>query len=153
VRDKFFGTREGADPSQPGNFIYGELERNYLKYAAGFDFTFYSADLSVQMQQQRILSYSPTIIQREYDTVLSLFGRKPFLNDRLVPSILVLYFMVDNDYLLRPKLEYGLTDHLKVSGGLDLMAGEIGGPLPGEFHFVGYFKNESRAEFDLTYSF
>lgn len=153
VRDKYFGTREGVDPSNPGNFIYGELMRNYLKYAVGIDFTFYSADLSVQMQQQKILNYKPVIIQREYDTVLSFFGRKPFLNDRLVPSLLLLYFMVDNDYLVRPKLEYSLTDRLKLSAGLDLMAGEIGGPLPGEFHFVGYFKNESRAELDITYSF
>ncbi|MBI3752482.1 MAG: hypothetical protein HY266_00305, partial [Deltaproteobacteria bacterium] len=108
---------------------------------------------SVQMQQQKILRYDSTIIQREYDTVLSFFGRKPFLNDRLVPSLLALYFMVDNDTLLRPKVEYNLTDHLKLSTGLDLMIGDIGGPLPGEFHFVGFFKNESRFEFDVTYSF
>jgi hypothetical protein len=154
VADKYFGTLVGADPANPGQFIYGELMRNYLKYAVGLDFTFYSADISLSAQQQKILGYDSTTIQREYDTVLSFFGRKPFLNDRLIPSILVLYFLVDNDYLLRPKIEYSLTDHLKISGGLDLMVGPIAwGPLPGEFTFVGYFSNESRAEFDITYSF
>jgi hypothetical protein len=153
VRDKYFGTKLGVDPAVPGQFIYGEIKRNYIKYAAGADFTVYSADLSLSVQQQKILNYDPNIIQREYDTVLSLFARKPFLNDRLIPSVLVLYFLVDNDYLLRPKIEYGLTDRLKLSFGLDLMVGDIGGPLPGEFTFVGFFKNESRAEFDLTYSF
>jgi hypothetical protein len=154
VFDKYFGTLVGVDPNDPTNFIYGELKRNYVKYAAGVDFTFYSADISLSAQQQKILNYDPSIIQREYDTVLSFFGRKAFVNDRLVPSFLALYFLVDNDYLLRPKIEYGLTDHLKASLGFDLMVGDIAwGPLPGEFTFVGYFKNESRAEFDLTYSF
>ncbi|MBI3593986.1 MAG: hypothetical protein HY200_03445 [Nitrospirae bacterium] len=154
VRDKFFGTLVGVDPATPGNFIFGELQRNYLKYALGIDFTFYSADISLSGQQQKILSYDSSIIQREYDTVLSFFGRKPFLNDRLVPSMLLLYFLVDNDYLVRPKIEYSLTDHFKLSGSLDLMVGDIAyGPLPGQFTFVGYFKNESRAEFDLIYSF
>ncbi|MHB8483157.1 MAG: DUF1302 family protein, partial [Nitrospiria bacterium] len=154
VLDKYFGTLVGADPSNPGQFIFGELQKNYLKYALGIDFTFYSADISLSMQQQKILDYDPLIIQREYDTVLSFFGRKPFLNDRLVPSVLVLYFLVDNDYLLRPKIEYAMTDHWKLTAGLDLMVGDIAwGPLPGEFTFVGFFKNESRAEFDITYGF
>ncbi|MFI5303939.1 MAG: DUF1302 family protein [Nitrospiria bacterium] len=154
VLDKYFGTLVGVDPTVPGQFIFGELKRNYIKYATGLDFTFYSADISLSAQQQHILQYDPSILQREYDTVLSFFGRKPFLNDRLVPSVLILYFLVDNDYLIRPKLEYSLTDHLKVSFGLDLMVGPIAwGDLPGEFTFVGYFSNESRAEFDITYSF
>ncbi|MBI3605763.1 MAG: hypothetical protein HY202_07045 [Nitrospirae bacterium] len=153
VRDKYFGTLLGVDPADPAQFFYGEIKRNYLKYAVGADFTLYSADISLSMQQQKILNYDPNIIQREYDTVLSLFARKPLRNDRLVPSILVLYFLVDNDYLVRPKIEYGLTDRFKLSFGLDLMVGDIGGPMPGEFTFVGFFKNESRMEFDLTYSF
>ncbi|HXN05618.1 MAG TPA: DUF1302 family protein, partial [Nitrospiria bacterium] len=153
VFDKYFGTLLGVDPANPASFIMGETMKNYVKYAAGIDINLFSTDLSFGMQQQKILNYDSNIIMREYETVLSFFGRRPFLNDRLTPSVLALYFMVDNDTLLRPKIEYRMTDRLKLSAGLDMMIGSIGGPLPGNFHFIGFFKNESRVEFDVTYGF
>ena len=61
--------------------------------------------------------------------------------------------------LARPRMEYAVTERVKLSTGFDLLRGSISDakpgeePLPGQFHFVGFFKNNSRVYFELQYSF
>jgi hypothetical protein len=56
-------------------------------------------------------------------------------------------------------MEYAVTERVKLSTGVDILRGNISDakpgqePTPGQFHFVGFFKNHSRVYFELQYSF
>jgi hypothetical protein len=161
VRGKMFGTRFGRfnpvtglpDGQEELTLTLGELKRDYWKYALSVDWRLLGADLSLQVQQQYILGYQSEIIQDRIDTVWGLFIRREFFYGRLLLEMLTIYFVNDRDLLIRPKATYQINDAFKVAVGADIFHGEIGGPLPGEFHFVGFFKNNDRIYVELTYSF
>jgi hypothetical protein len=162
VDGKVFGQRVGSftipNTSVQG-VVIGEAQRDYVKYAVGIDTTLWGVDLSGQILQQYILDYQPDIIQDEIDTVVGFFIRKTLLSNALTAQALNLYFINDNEWLVRPRLGYNFTDQVKLSFGADILLGTIsdvapnGVALPGEFHFVGFFKNNSRVYTEIQYSF
>ncbi len=162
VFDKIFGVRIESLPGPGGGQAQtslGEIDKDYIKYAIGLDTTLWGTDISGQILQQHILGYQTDIIQDEFDTVLGLFLRKPLLSNALTAQVLTLHFINDREWLIRPKLQYRLTDQVKFSFGADLLLGTIadlgpdGAGLPGEFHFVGFFRNNSRVYTEIQYSF
>ena len=152
ITDKFFGFRFGniTDLQQQ---TLGEAQKDFVKYATGLDWTFQGADLSVSFIQSYIIDWEPQLIQDEFDTVLAFFGRKECFHSTMVSQLLALYFVNDTDWLVRPKLDYRLTDRVKLATGADIIIGDIGGPLPGEFNFVGFFRNNTRVFFEIAYGF
>jgi hypothetical protein len=161
VQDKFWGTRlSGTDPAT-GNprVTLGEAQSDLFKYAVGVDFTFMTAECSFQVLQHRILDWVPEMIPDRIDTVYGAFVRKGVLHDRMVLQMLALFFQNDTEWLVRPRMEYAVTETLKLSAGMDYLRGSISDskpgevPLPGQFHFVGFFKNNSRFYTELQYSF
>jgi hypothetical protein len=149
VKGKNFGTRFGDVLTTP----MGETEKDFVKYAFGFDLYALGMDISPALIQQYILSYDETIIQDKLDTVAALFLRKEFIHNVWTANLLLLYFFNDNDWLIRPRTMYNITDRLRLSFGLDIFEGSIGTGLPGEFHFIGFFNNNDRIFWDITYSF
>ncbi|MFZ5874861.1 MAG: DUF1302 family protein [Nitrospirota bacterium] len=159
VQDKFYGTRLSQTDGGEITLTLGEAKSDLFKYAVGVDFTCLGAECSFQVLQHRILDWIPTMIPDEIDTVYGAFFRKGVLHDRLVLQMLALFFQNDTEWLVRPRAEYAVTETLKLSAGLDYMRGSISDsdpgevPLPGQFHFVGFFKNNSRLYTELQYSF
>jgi len=155
---KKFGTRFGRFNPVLGQFEvegegFGELTRDYLKYGAGTDFGLLGAQVSLMAQQQFIIDHQPEVIADEFDTVLSAFFRKTFLSERLAFETLVLYFINDEEFLIRPKITRRIKSNVILTFGADIFEGEIGGPLPGEFNFVGFFKNNDRIYVEVSYGF
>lgn len=161
VDGKVFGLRINTTGtgSNPETVTLGEIQRDYFKYAVGLDTTLWRTDVSGQVLQAYIPDYQPNIIVDQVDTVLGLFLRRNLFSNSLTAQILNLYFINDQEWLLRPRLDYSLTDQLKLSFGADIPIGTIAdtGPgqalLPGEFHFVGFFTNNKRVFTALQYSF
>lgn len=149
VDGKVFGARFGDGVLANA----GEVQRDYIKYALGMDLYFLGIDISPAAIQQYILGYQKEIIQDKIDTVGALFIRKEFIHNVWSANLLVLYFFNDKDWLIRPRTIYNITDRLRVSFGVDIFEGKIGTGLPGEFHFVGFFDNNDRIFWDVTYSF
>ncbi|NOY85626.1 MAG: hypothetical protein GXO96_12555, partial [Nitrospirae bacterium] len=110
-------------------------------------------NMTVMAQQQYIIGYASDIIQDEFDTVYSLFVNKMVFSESLRLEMLVLYFVNDNETLIRPKASYRATSTVQLIFGADIFEGEIGGPLPGEFNFIGFFKNNDRIYFEIVYGF
>jgi hypothetical protein len=81
------------------------------------------------------------------------------MHDRMMVQALILFFQNDVEWLIRPRMEYAVTERVKLSTGVDILRGNISDakpgqePTPGQFHFVGFFKNHSRVYFELQYSF
>ena len=156
VQDKFFGTRLGTVGTQPQ---FGEVTKDYYKYAVGVDFSLFATDLSFQVLQHRIAGWEPNMIADEIDTVYGFFGRKELLHNRMTAQALVLFFVNDDEWLIRPRVEYAVSERVKLSAGSDVLLGRISDaksgeePTPGQFHFVGFFTNHSRVYTELQYSF
>ncbi len=149
VDGKNFGTRFGDTLLTE----QGESQKDYVKYAVGSDLYALGMDISPAVIQQYILDYDDTIIQDQVDTVAALFLRKQFIHNVWTGNLLLLYFINDNDWLIRPRTMYHITDRLRFSFGVDIFQGKIGTGLPGEFHFIGFFNNNDRVFWDITYSF
>jgi len=73
--------------------------------------------------------------------------------------MLTIHFINDDEWVWRPRGDVLLTDRVKFSLGADIMTGEIadvgprGEPLPGQFHFAGFFQNSSRVYAEIAYQF
>lgn len=155
IQGKFFGTKFGniLEEIQRFQATLGEIQKDFVKYALGLDGTLGGIDVSIEILQQFIPRWEPRLIVPQSDTVYALFGRTELFNAVVTPQLLILFFVTDNDWLLRPRVDYNVTDRARVTFGADLLFGEIGGPLPGEFHFVGFFRNNSRVFLEVTYGF
>src|SRR5581483_7248560 len=149
VEGKNFGTRFGDALTSPE----GEAKRDFVKYAVGLDLYALGMDISPAVIQQYIINYDNSIIQDKVDTVAALFLRKEIIHNVWTGNLLLLYFVNDNDWLIRPRTIYNITDRLRLSFGVDIFQGKIGTGLPGEFHFIGFFNNNDRVFWDITYSF
>ncbi|MEW6682322.1 MAG: DUF1302 family protein [Nitrospirota bacterium] len=161
VEGKYFGTRLGRVTDTQGEEVtlFGEVQKDYLKYAVGVDFSLLTTEWSFQVLQHRIPEWEPAMIPDQVDTVYGGFARKGLLHDRMIVQALVLFFQNDVEWLIRPRMEYAVTERVKLSTGLDILLGSISDadpgeePTPGEFHFVGFFNNHSRVYVELQYSF
>jgi len=149
VFDKFFGTLLTIADINP---TLGEAQRNYMKYAVSLDFTYGGVDLSFSFLQQYILHWNSSILQDRVDTVGSLFSRKAFMNERIVAQTLILYFINEDDILLRPLIETRLSDNVKFRFGADFFIGDRGERV-GEFDFIGFFKDSDRFYLEIIRSF
>jgi hypothetical protein len=149
VDGKFFGTRLQNQP--PAEF--GEKQRDFAKAAIGFDAYVLGVDISPAIILQHIFNHDGAIIQDRLDTVIALFLRKEFVHNVWSGNLLLLRFENDNNWLIRPRTNYNVTDRVRLSFGLDFFEGKIGSGQPGEFNFIGFFDNNDRLFWDITYSF
>ncbi len=149
VAGKNFGARFGDGL----NAEEGEVQSDYLKYAVGLDLYLFDMDISPAVIQQYILDYSDLILVEEFDTVGAIFIQKELIHNIWSVNLLVLYFVNDEDWLIRPRSKYNFTDRVQFSFGVDFFEGKIGTGLPGEFNFIGFFDNNDRIFWDITYSF
>ncbi|MFQ5580163.1 MAG: DUF1302 family protein [Nitrospiria bacterium] len=149
VDGKFFGTRLQNLPASQR----GEIQRDFVKGAIGFDAYALGIDISPALILQYIIGYEKPIIQDIVDVVGALFLRKEFVHNVWSGNLLLLWFQNDNNWLIRPRTNYNVTDRVRLSFGLDLFEGKIGSGQPGEFNFIGFFDNNDRLFWDITYSF
>jgi len=156
---KLWGTFLGAGAVPPPDAVSGEVERSYYKWATSLDFTVLGVDFSLQYMTAHILDYDSAIIADKDDTVHAAFVRKNFLNNIVTAQCLAIHFINDDEWVLRPRTDVLLTQRVKFSVGADVMTGDIadvgprGEPLPGQFHFAGFFQNSSRVYAEIAYQF
>lgn len=159
VKNKVFGTflAEGLD--LPPDVMDGSIQRDYYKWAMNVDFSFYGIDWSFQYMQANILDYHPVIISDEVDVVHAGFVRKTLFDNAVTAQMLVIHFINDDEWVWRPRADILMSDRVKLSVGADVMDGTIadtgprGEPLPGQFHFAGFFQNTSRVYMEVSYQF
>ncbi|MFQ5949775.1 MAG: hypothetical protein ACE5J1_03705, partial [Nitrospiria bacterium] len=150
VDGKMFGTRL---PATLPEIQLGEIQRDFIKAAVGFDTYLFGVDISPAVIVQYIIDHEDEIIQDRFDTVGAVFLRKEFIHNVWSGNLLRLWFENDNDWLIRPRTTYNITDRVRLSFGVDIFEGKIGTGQPGEFHFIGFFDNNDRIFWDITYSF
>lgn len=165
VTGKYFSV-VGIDRNNDGILdSLGEFQRDHIRWGLGLEFTWQGMDISPGISQWIILGYDKAMVINNYDTSITLFLRKEIPQRSMLFECLAIDFVNLQEYYLNPRLSYLLTDHFKITTGLNLFEGRrsqfgvlsnpIGSPIEIEqrSQFVGNFHDNDRVYVELKYSF
>ncbi len=124
------------------------VQKDSLNYALAFERDLFDITWLAQGAQRVILDYDDAISDEQISTTLTLRGSK-HLNDEETIELTVtgIYRVHDEDYALRSKIEYDLTDSWRLTGGIDLFGGGD------DYSFFGQFDENDRLYAEVRYSF
>ena len=123
----------------------GVLERDYVHYLLGVDWTFLGVGLSAQFISEVILDHDDSLASDEHTDWLTFLASDSFLNDTLSLEVFSYLGLSDSDALLRPKVSYDMADGFEILVGADVFLGDEGA-------FGAYDGNDS-VYAKLKYSF
>jgi len=111
---------------QDSNQPEGVVEKNYLHYLVGTDFTLFDVNLSTQFIQETILDYDDSIRDEQYKNTMTFLAKDDFLRQKLTVEFFSYVGLNNSDALLRPKVYYDLQDSFELLFGANLFLGEKG---------------------------
>lgn len=135
---KYFNT---SDPA----VAEAVVEKNYLHYLLGLDYTLWDIQLSGQFIQQAILNYEPGIEQDEFENTMTVRARRDFLRETLTLELFSYIGINNSDALVRPRLYYDLSDGFEILAGANLFTGDQGR--------FGQYNDNDMVYFKVKYSF
>ncbi|MDX9904028.1 MAG: DUF1302 family protein [Bacteroidales bacterium] len=102
------------------------IEKDYLHYMAGLDYTLAGIRLSTQFIQEYIPQYEAGIRNEEFETTMTFLAKKDFLRERLWLEIFAYVGINNKDALIRPKISYSFADGLDIQAGANIFTGTDG---------------------------
>jgi len=121
------------------------IEKDYLHYMVGVDYTLAGVRLSAQFIQENILDYEEGIRNDEFENTMTFLAKKDFLRERLWLEFFAYIGLNNGDALMRPKVSYSFADGFDVQLGANIFAG-----TEGRF---GQFNKNDMVYMKLKYSF
>ena len=145
----------------------GDVMKDHIRAALGYDFSFWGADISPSVNQTYILNYESAILDNEIDTTFNLFLRKPIQKHSAVFTLLFIRLVNFQESYIKPRLTLNLTDHFQVILGADLFYGkrtafgrQVDPNAPGGLvdpvqsaQFLGSFRDNKRVSVEFKYNF
>lgn len=123
------------------------VEKTLISYALAFERDLFDISWLVQFLQETVLDYEKTITRDEMDTKLTLRGSKTNERETLEFILSLVYGINESEFLIRPSIEYDITDSTKIKVGADLFEGGATDT------FFGQFDEKDRIYLELKYSF
>jgi hypothetical protein len=102
------------------------VQKNYLYYLVGVDYTLWDINLSGQFVQQAILDYEDQIMQDEFENTMTLLARGDFLRETLTLELFSYIGLNNNDALIRPRIYYDLSDGFEILFGANIFTNDTG---------------------------
>lgn len=121
------------------------IEKNYLHYLVGLDYTLWDIKLSSQFIQQAILDYDDFITNDEYENTMTFLASKSFLRETLRFELFSYIGLNNSDALIRPKIIYDLADGFELLLGANVFVGSQGN--------FGQYDNNDMLYTKIKYSF
>ena len=137
---KYFSVDDTTDPDMA-------VEKTLLNYALALERDVFDISWTVQFLQETILDYEDAIADDEINTRFTLRGSKDFMNEILEVEAFIVYGANEGEFLIRPSVEYDITDSTQITVGIDLFEG---GDDESSF---GQFDDKDRLYVELKYSF
>lgn len=123
----------------------GVVEKNYLHYLLGVDFTLLDIKMSVQFIQQLILDYEDPIVNERAENMMTFLASKDFLRETLFLELFTYVGLNNGDALIRGKVTYKLFDGFDVLLGANIFTGDKG--------MFGQFNKNDMVYTKIKYSF
>ena len=102
------------------------VEKDYLQYLIGVDFTLMDIKMSVQFIQQYILDYDDPIVNDRAENMMTFLATKDFLRETLFLELFSYIGLNDGDALIRGKVKYKFSDELEILLGANIFTGTEG---------------------------
>ncbi|MCK5372294.1 MAG: hypothetical protein KAQ62_27220 [Cyclobacteriaceae bacterium] len=109
----------------------GVIQKDYIHYMLGVDFTLWSINFSTQFIQTVIMDYEPILkptplVSGEYNTMMTYLARYSTLNETLTLEIFSYYDFGYDDALIRPRILYDYSDSINLQFGANIFTGTEG---------------------------
>jgi hypothetical protein len=114
--DAAFSTTDPADRD-------GIVNKPQVAYAVAYERDWFDVHWLFQAFQQRITDYDNHIDEEEVISFLTMNGSKTFLRETLDVSSSVVYAVDGGQWTFHPELAYAYTDAVKLTCGVEFMAG------------------------------
>lgn len=121
------------------------IEKDYLHYMAGLDYTLAGIRLSTQFIREYIPQYETGIRNEEFETTMTFLAKKDFLRERLWLELFAYVGINNKDALIRPKISYSFADGFDIQAGANIFTG-----TEGRF---GQYNDNDMIYMKLKYSF
>ncbi len=121
-------------------------KRTTLNAAVGIDYTANNWTVSPQLFVRYISGWSSVITEKRTSGFVSLRLATDYMNEKLKPEMIGLYNWADQSWMLRPKVSYEFSDHIRATAGIDLFAGNTSS-------FFGQFDKNDRIYTEVEYTF
>jgi len=106
--------------------VDGVVEKDYIHYMLGMNYSIWDVKTSLQFIQQKIQDYDENIVSDENEDTVTLLLARDFLRETLHFELFSYFDLNDSGSLIRPKVSYDLIDGFKVLVGLNVFNGEKG---------------------------
>lgn len=113
----------------------GVVEKDYLHYLLGVDYTIGDLKLSSQFIQQAVMDYDDYLINDEFENTITFLATMDFLRETLNVELFSYIGVNEGDALIRPKVTYDFVDGFQIMLGANLFVGDEG-------QFGEYDKND-----------
>ncbi len=139
-KGKYFSVDDSTDSD-------GAVKKDFLDYIIGVDYAFFGKiDFNFQFMQRIVFNHDDKMVDGKVNSSASVWLKTGFLDNRLEPEVLFVFGLDKNDYLLRPKINYKISERWQVAAGADI----FGGKPAGNF---GRFDDKDRIYAELKYVF
>lgn len=104
----------------------GVVEKDYLHYLLGIDYTIGDLKLSSQFIQQAIMDYDDYLVNDEFENTVTFLATMDFLRETLNVELFSYIGLNEGDALIRPKVTYDFVDGFEIMFGANLFVGDEG---------------------------
>lgn len=130
---------------QPSPLTDGTIEKNYLHYMVGADFSLFGINISSQFIQEYILDHEEGMQNDKTENLMTFLAKKGFLREKLMVEFFAYVGLDNGDALLRPKVSYSFADGFDIQLGSNIFVG-----TEGRF---GQYHNNTMIYTKLRYNF
>ncbi len=136
---KYFQTK---DPKATDAIV----QKDYLNYVIGLDFSVGEVKMSTQFIQKYILDYDSQLIDDEAQNMATFLLRYDMMRETLHLQLFSYIGLNKGDALIRPKITYDYEDGFSILLGSNIFVGDKGG-------MFGQYYNNSMVYCKIKYSF
>ena len=136
---KYFQTE---DPFAIGALV----QKDYLHYLIGLDYSIGNIKFSTQFIQEAILDYDENMQNEEIENTMTFLARYDLLRETLHLELFSYIGLTNGDALIRPKITYDFDDSFSILLGSNIFIGDNEGRF-------GQYKDNSMGYVKLKYSF
>jgi len=122
------------------------VQKDYLNYVAGLDFSIGKVKLSGQFIQKYILDYDSLMLDDEINNMATFMARYDMFRETLHLELFSYIGLTGKDALIRPKISYDFDDSFSILLGANIFVGDSDG-------MFGRYQDNTMAYFKIKYAF
>ncbi len=105
--------------------VPGVIQSDQVNTVLGLDMTVLTdLDITLEAGHYQLFDYKDDFIESEKTTRVLFQIRKPFRHDTLIPRLAVVSDLKQGDLLIRPAVQWNMSDQLIITTGFDIISGD-----------------------------